>query len=81
MRRPEAVRKGRGRRRGSAPLRRRKAKEFYLLRTRKGSPEAFLDVLPPDEAEALRPWRGCGAALLAIAAAAAAGWLVARALP
>lgn len=43
----------------------RKARDFYRMRTR--------DVLPPDEAEATRPWRGCGFALLAFLAAAALG--------
>lgn len=43
----------------------RKSRDFYGMRTR--------DVLPRDEAEAMRPWRGCGFALLVLFAVAALG--------
>ena len=50
----------------------RKARAFYGMR-RHGA-----DVLPPDEAEALRPWRGCGPALLVAVSVAVAGWAAAK---
>lgn len=48
----------------------RRARAFYRMRS--GYEEAAA-LLPPDEAEAMRPWRGCGFALLAFLAAAALG--------
>lgn len=65
------------------PVKRRK-----LARARKARARAFYkrrrgcghDVLPADEAEAMRPWRGCASALLALLAVAAVGccaaWIV-----
>lgn len=49
----------------------RRARAFYRMRS-------GADALPPDEAEALRPWRGCGVALSAIAATAVIGWIAAK---
>ena len=49
----------------------RRARAFYRLRRDAGA-------LRPDEAEALRPWLGCGVAVLVIASVAVAGWLAAR---
>ena len=44
----------------------RRARAFYRMRS------CGAGVLPPDEAEALRPWRGCGFFALFVLAAAAA---------
>lgn len=49
----------------------RRARAFYRMRRDAG-------VLRPDEAEALRPWLGCGVAVLVIASVAVAGWIAAR---
>lgn len=51
----------------------RRARAFY--RTRRGY---GADVLPPDEAEAMRPWAGCGYALFAVVAVAVIGWAAAQ---
>ena len=48
----------------------RKARAFYRMRRQCGA-----DVLPGDEAEALRPWRGCDVAMAAIVATALASWI------
>ena len=49
----------------------RRARAFYRMRRDAG-------VLRPDEAEALRPWLGCGVAVLVIASVAAVGWIAAK---
>lgn len=49
----------------------RRARAFYRMRRDAGE-------LRPDEAEALRPWLGCGVAVLVIASVAAVGWLAAK---
>ena len=48
----------------------RRARAFYRMRRDAGA-------LRPDEAEALRPWLGCGVAVLVIASVAVAGWIAA----
>ena len=64
-------RPSRTRRHRESVARKRRARAFY--RMRRDSRE-----LRPDEAEALRPWLGCGVAVLVIASVAVAGWLTAR---
>lgn len=54
----------------------RKSRAFY--RRRRAAGKFGADVLPPGEAEAMRPWRGCGVALLAVAATAVVGWIAAE---
>ena len=61
----------RTRRHRESVARKRRARAFYRLRRDAG-------MLRPDEAEALRPWLGCGVAVLVIASVAVAGWLATR---
>lgn len=55
-------------RRKLARGRKARARVFYKRRRGRGH-----DVLPADEAEAMRPWAGCASALLLFLAAAAIG--------
>lgn len=61
----------RTRRHRESVARKRRARAFYRMRRDAG-------VLRPDEAEALRPWLGCGVAVLVIASVAAVGWIAAK---
>lgn len=64
-------RPSRTRRHRESVARKRRARAFYRMRRDAG-------VLRPDEAEALRPWLGCGVAVLVIASVAAVGWIAAK---
>ena len=55
----------------------RKSRAFY--RKRKAGKTGG-DVLPPDEAEALSAWRGCGVVLFAVVSTAVIGWIAAKLL-
>lgn len=61
----------RTRRHRESVARKRRARAFYRMRRDAG-------MLRPDEAEALRPWLGCGVAVLVIASVAAVGWIAAK---
>lgn len=56
----------------------KKARAFYRKRAAAKAEKAAGDALPRDEAEALRPWRGCGLVMAALAALALAGWTLSR---
>ena len=64
-------RPSRTRRHRESVARKRRARAFYRMRRDAGEPR-------PDEAEALRPWLGCGVAVLVIASVAVIGWIAAK---
>ena len=69
MKRHKSKKPSKTRRHRESVAAKRKARAFYRMRN---------DVLPPDEAEALYPWRGCGVVLFIIVATAIIGWIAAK---
>ena len=72
MKRHRGGKPSRTRRHRESVAAKRRARAFYKMRG------GGVATLPRDEAEALRPWRGCGVAVLVMALVAAAGWIAAR---
>ena len=71
MKRRKSKKPSQTRRHRESVAAKRRARAFYRMRRDAGD-------LRPDEAEALRPWLGCGVAVLVIASVAVAGWIAAR---